>query len=99
MRGYVLAGGASRRFGADKASVQLGGKSMLRRMCQLVESGAGSAAIGGPGARPGRDGGTSGGEHRARRGPLRGSIPAPARAAPRWPKTAVELWVDVATRL
>src|SRR5258708_13143959 len=45
MRGYVLAGGASRRFGADKASAQLGGRIMLRRMCQLVESVAGSALV------------------------------------------------------
>src|ERR1700757_1510249 len=44
-RGYVLAGGASRRFGADKALAQLGGKSMLRRMCQLVESVTGSSRV------------------------------------------------------
>lgn len=35
--GYVLAGGASRRFGRDKALVNLGGKSMLTRTLALVD--------------------------------------------------------------
>lgn len=34
--GYVLAGGASRRFGKDKALVDLGGKSMLARMIAVM---------------------------------------------------------------
>ena len=45
VRGYVLAGGASRRFGADKALAQLGGKTMLRRMSELVATVTGSVQI------------------------------------------------------
>jgi len=36
--GYVLAGGASSRFGQDKARVELGGKPMLARMIELLHS-------------------------------------------------------------
>ena len=34
--GYVQAGGGSTRFGVDKALVELGGKSMLERTCELL---------------------------------------------------------------
>ncbi len=37
MFGYVLAGGASSRFGRDKALVEVGGRAMLARMCELLE--------------------------------------------------------------
>ena len=34
--GYILAGGASSRFGTDKARVELGGRPMLARMVELM---------------------------------------------------------------
>jgi molybdopterin-guanine dinucleotide biosynthesis protein A len=43
--GYVMAGGASRRFGADKALVEFGGKTLLARMCGLVETATGSVRV------------------------------------------------------
>ena len=43
--GYVLAGGASRRFGSDKALVKFGGKSLLARMCTLIKAATGSVHI------------------------------------------------------
>ena len=45
MAGYVLAGGASTRFGRDKALVELGGKAMLLRMAELLEAVAESVAV------------------------------------------------------
>ncbi len=36
--GYILAGGGSRRFGRDKALVEVGGFPMLRRMIALLQS-------------------------------------------------------------
>ena len=36
--GYVLAGGGSTRFGRDKALAEFGGKPMLVRMIQLLQS-------------------------------------------------------------
>lgn len=43
-RGYVLAGGASKRFGTNKALVELDGKPMLERMRHLLAS-AGACEI------------------------------------------------------
>jgi molybdenum cofactor guanylyltransferase len=43
--GYVVAGGGSTRFGQDKARAQLGGKSMLRKMCGLVDDTIGSVSV------------------------------------------------------
>jgi len=36
LAGYVLAGGASSRFGVDKARVEIGGQPMLARMVELL---------------------------------------------------------------
>lgn len=38
VRGYVLAGGGSTRFGRDKALVDMDGQPMLARMCELLAS-------------------------------------------------------------
>lgn len=43
--GYVLAGGASSRFGTDKALVELRGKSMLARTAEVVSSVCSDAAV------------------------------------------------------
>jgi len=43
--GYVLAGGASSRFGRDKALAKLGGRTVLARMCDLVEAVTGSVRV------------------------------------------------------
>jgi molybdenum cofactor guanylyltransferase len=43
--GYVTAGGASRRFGSDKALVEFGGKTLLSRICELVEAASGSVTV------------------------------------------------------
>ncbi len=45
VRGYVLAGGASRRFGADKALVEIEGRTLLSRLCELVLQAVGSAQV------------------------------------------------------
>jgi molybdopterin-guanine dinucleotide biosynthesis protein A len=45
VRGYVLAGGASSRFGTDKALAELQGKSMLARTVDVVASVCSDAAI------------------------------------------------------
>ena len=45
LAGYVMAGGGSTRFGQDKARAQLGGKSMLMRMCGLVGDTVGSVSV------------------------------------------------------
>jgi molybdopterin-guanine dinucleotide biosynthesis protein A len=51
VRGYVLAGGASRRFGADKALVKIGECTLLSRVCELVSQAAGSAQVVAPAGR------------------------------------------------
>ncbi|HUI75966.1 MAG TPA: molybdenum cofactor guanylyltransferase [Candidatus Acidoferrum sp.] len=43
--GYVQAGGASTRFGQDKALVKLGGQTMLERSCALLQEAIGNATI------------------------------------------------------
>jgi len=43
--GYVTAGGASKRFGSDKALVEFGGRTLLSRMCELVQHATGSVRV------------------------------------------------------
>jgi molybdopterin-guanine dinucleotide biosynthesis protein A len=43
--GYVLAGGGSTRFGRDKALVEIDGKSMLLRMCELLRGLGGDVRV------------------------------------------------------
>jgi len=45
MMGFVQAGGGSTRFGRDKALAELGGKTMLARMVELVARVCGSVQI------------------------------------------------------
>jgi molybdopterin-guanine dinucleotide biosynthesis protein A len=45
LAGYVLAGGLSRRFGADKALARLGGETILARLCLLLQSAAGDVWV------------------------------------------------------
>jgi molybdopterin-guanine dinucleotide biosynthesis protein A len=45
IEGYVLAGGASSRFGRDKSLVEFAGKTALQRACDLVGEVAGSVRI------------------------------------------------------
>lgn len=51
LAGYVLAGGASRRFGRDKAAILFGGQTMLERMRDLLAGVAGDVSVVAP---PGR---------------------------------------------
>jgi molybdopterin-guanine dinucleotide biosynthesis protein A len=43
--GYVLAGGASSRFGSDKALARFGGETGLSRMCTLIENVTGRVSV------------------------------------------------------
>jgi molybdenum cofactor guanylyltransferase len=43
--GYILVGGGSTRFGRDKALVELGGRPMLGRMVQLLQSETGKVKL------------------------------------------------------
>jgi molybdopterin-guanine dinucleotide biosynthesis protein A len=44
VRGFVLAGGASRRFGRDKALVEFGGEPLIARLCRILRA-ATSASV------------------------------------------------------
>jgi len=43
--GFVMAGGLSRRFGADKALAKLGGETILTRLCRLLASAADNVRV------------------------------------------------------
>ena len=43
--GYVMAGGASTRFGFDKARAELNGETMLARMCRLLSGVTGPVSV------------------------------------------------------
>jgi molybdopterin-guanine dinucleotide biosynthesis protein A len=43
--GYILVGGGSTRFGRDKALVEIGGRPMLARMIELMQSAAGKVKL------------------------------------------------------
>jgi molybdopterin-guanine dinucleotide biosynthesis protein A len=45
INGYVMAGGASTRFGFDKARAELNGETMLVRMSKLVKDVTGSVSV------------------------------------------------------
>jgi molybdopterin-guanine dinucleotide biosynthesis protein A len=45
IRGYVLAGGASSRFGSDKALARLGEETVLSRICTLIENVTGRLSV------------------------------------------------------
>jgi molybdopterin-guanine dinucleotide biosynthesis protein A len=52
-KGYVLSGGASSRFGSDKALARLGGTTMLERMCELLRTVAEDVRVVAPSAKYG----------------------------------------------
>lgn len=74
--GYVMAGGASTRFGFDKARAELGGESMLVRMCKLVSEVTGVASVVAPPGRYAEFGERIVGDHWPGEGPLGGIITA-----------------------
>ena len=45
LSGYVMAGGASRRFGSDKALAEFGGRTLLSCMCELVLTAVGNVCV------------------------------------------------------
>ncbi len=75
--GYVLAGGASLRFGKDKALAPLGGKTVLERTLDLLkEGGAREAIVVGPKSKYGRFGARCVRDRWPGEGPLGGIITA-----------------------
>ena len=71
-----MAGGASARFGFDKARAELHGKTMLVRMCQLVRDAVGSVSVVAPLGRYSEFGERIVEDHWPGQGPLGGIITA-----------------------
>jgi len=74
--GYVLAGGASSRFGADKALAELAGQTMLARMCELVRRATGDVRVVASSAKYGEHGAVVVFDQWPGEGPLGGIITA-----------------------
>ncbi len=74
--GYVMAGGASTRFGFDKARAELNGETMLARMCKLVKDVIGSVSVVAPFGRYAEFGDPIVKDHWPSEGPLGGIITA-----------------------
>lgn len=76
MAGFVMAGGASTRFGFDKARADLDGQTMLKRMCALLKDVTESVSIVAPFGRYGDSGARVVEDHWPGEGPLGGVITA-----------------------
>ena len=74
--GYVMAGGASTRFGFDKARAELNGKTMLARMCALLKHATESVGVVAPLGRYAECGERIVDDHWPGEGPLGGIITA-----------------------
>ena len=76
VNGYVMAGGASTRFGFDKARAELNGEAMLARMCKLLKDVTGRVSIVAPFGRYREFGERLVDDHWPGEGPLGGIISA-----------------------
>lgn len=76
VNGYVMAGGASTRFGFDKARAELHGETMLARMCKVVKDVTGGVSIVAPFGRYAEFGERLVGDQWPGEGPLGGIISA-----------------------
>ena len=76
VNGYVMAGGASTRFGFDKARAELNGETMLARMCKLLKDVTGCVSIVAPFGRYREFGERLVDDHWPGEGPLGGIISA-----------------------
>jgi len=74
--GYVMAGGASTRFGFDKASAELNGQTMLKRMCTVLKDVTASVSVVAPLGRYADSGERVVEDHWPGEGPLGGIITA-----------------------
>jgi len=74
--GYVMAGGASTRFGFDKARAEVNGETMLARMCKLVKDVTRSVSVVAPFGRYAELGERLVEDHWPGQGPLGGIITA-----------------------